>query len=387
MPSEEYIDDTLDAVDAPAPDSDQKPEHPPKLTGSSWQYALKRAVREFTADGGTDLAAMLTYYTVLSLAPSLLAVFSIASLFLASNADAVTTMVDNFVREYVPADYQAPVVDMVETVTGSATGGVIALIIGIATALWSASAYVKAFSRCSNIVYGREEGRGLIRQTGTMLLTTLALLLGIVLILVSLALNETLVSGLLGPIAEPFGLGGTLDFLVGSFLPIWAWVKWPVIVVLVILLIAVLYYFTPNVKQPKFRWLSLGSAVALIGIAIAAVVLYLYLSYFASYSSYGAIGAVMALLFALWVFNIMLLMGLEVDAEVERARELQGGIAAEDNIQLPPRETKKVEKMKDTQDELEAQGRKIREDSDGAPDDSADREEPGSTAVSAGDQR
>lgn len=335
MPSEHYIDETLEATDAPAPDSDRKPEHPPKLSGSSWKYALKRAVREFITDGGTDLAAMLTYYTVLSLAPSLLAVFSIASLFLASNADAVTTMVDNFVREYVPADYQAPVVDMVETVTGSATGGVIALIIGIATALWSASACVKAFSRCSNIVYGREEGRGLIRQTGTMLLTTLGLLLGIVLILVAFALNETLVSGLLGPIAEPLGLGGTLDFLVGSFLPIWAWVKWPVIVVLVILLIAVLYYFTPNVKQPKFRWLSLGSGVSLIGIAIASVVLYLYLSYFAGYSSYGAIGAVMALLFALWVFNIMLLLGLEVDAEVERARELQGGIAAEDNDDAP----------------------------------------------------
>lgn len=385
MPSEDYIDETLDAADAPAPDSDKKPEHPPKLTGSSWKYALKRAVREFTTDGGTDLAAMLTYYTVLSLAPSLLAVFSIASLFLASNAEAVTTMVDNFVREYVPADYQAPVVDMVETVTGSATGGVIALIIGIATALWSASAYVKAFSRCSNIVYGREEGRGLIRQTGTMLLTTLALLLGVVLILVSFALNETLVSGILGPIAEPLGLGGTLDFLVGSFLPIWAWVKWPVIVILVILLIAVLYYFTPNVKQPKFRWLSLGSGVALIGIAIASVVLYLYLSYFAGYSSYGAIGAVMALLFALWVFNIMLLLGLEVDAEVERARELQGGIAAEGNIQLPPRDTKKVEKMKGTQEELEDEGREMREDNDGTPDNPGDREEPGSTAASAHD--
>ncbi|MGD7003460.1 YihY/virulence factor BrkB family protein [Corynebacterium halotolerans] len=372
MPSDDYIEDTLDAADAPAPDNEKKPEHPPKLTGSSWKYALKRAVREFMSDGGTDLAAMLTYYTVLSLAPSLLAVFSIASLFLASNADAVTTMVDNFVREYVPADYQAPVVDMVETVTGSATGGVIALIIGIATALWSASAYVKAFSRCSNIIYGREEGRGLIRQTGTMLLTTLGLLLGVVLILVSFALNETLVSGLLGPIAEPLGLGGTLDFLMGTFLPIWAWVKWPVIVILVVVLIAMLYYFTPNVEQPKFRWLSLGSGVAIIGIAIAAVVLYIYLSYFAGYSSYGAIGAVMALLFALWVFNMMLLVGLEVDAEVERARELQGGFEAEDNIQLPPRDTKKVEKQKDTQDQLEEEGREIRENADDSDDTDAD---------------
>lgn len=386
MPSDDYIDDTLEAVDAPAPDSDRKPDDPPSLTGSSWWYAIKRAVREFSSDGGTDLAAMLTYYTVLSMAPTLLAVFSLVSLFLASNSEAVTTMVDEFTQEYVPADYQAPVVDMVQTVTGSAAGGTIALIIGIATALWSASAYVKAFSRCANIVYGREEGRGLIKQTGTMLLTTLAMLVGLVLILISLALNETLVSGLLGPIAEPLGLSGVVNFLMGSFLPVWAWLKWPVILILVILLVAVLYYFTPNVRPPKFRWISIGSVVAIVGIGIAAIALYFYLAYFAGYSSYGAIGAVMALLFALWIFNIMLLIGLEVDVEVERARELQGGIVAEENIQLPPRDISKVKKARDTQAQLEDEGQALRENAEktgngGDP----ERNDPGSTAQSAKD--
>ncbi|AGF71250.1 YihY/virulence factor BrkB family protein [Corynebacterium halotolerans] len=371
MASQEYIDDTLEAADAPAPDSEKKPDDPPKLTGPSWKYALKRAAREFSSDGGTDLAAMLTYYTVLSLAPALLAVFSIITLVLANNADTVTSLVDNFVREYVPADYQDLVVDLVNNVTGSATGGVIGLIIGIAVALWSASAYVKAFSRSSNIVYGREEGRGLIKQTGTMLLTTLGLLVGIVLILVSLALNKTLVDGLLGPIAEPLGLSGVLNFLLDTFLPIWAWVKWPVILALVIALIAVLYYFTPNVKPPKFTWVSLGSIVAIIGIALAGVALYIYFAFFGGYSSYGAIGGVMALLLTLWVFNIMLLLGVEIDAEVERARELQADLPAEDNIQLPPRDTAKVEKQKKVQDELEADGRELREAHDN-DDDSVD---------------
>lgn len=361
MSAYEPVDATLEAADAPPPDSDRKPEHPPRLQRASWTYALKRALKEFSSDGGTDLAAMLTYYTVLSMAPALLAIFSIISLVFANNADTVTTMVDGLVRQYVPSDYQGMVVDLVETVTGSATGGVIALIIGIATALWSASAYVKAFSRCMNTIYGREEGRGLVKQLGTMLLITLTILVGIVLILASIALNEALVSGLLGPVAEPLGLTGTLDFLLRTFLPIWAWVKWPVILALVVVLVAVLYYYTPNVRQPKFTWISLGSIVAIIGIAIAAVLLSIYLSRFAGYSSYGAVGTVMALLFALWVFNIMLLLGAEVDAEVERARELQAGFAAEGNIQLPPRDTKKVEKMKEVRDKLEAGARELRE--------------------------
>nr|WP_304503509.1 YihY/virulence factor BrkB family protein [Corynebacterium lemuris] len=377
----------MDAVDAPAPDSGKKPDAPPKLTGSSWKYALKRSVREFISDGGTDLAAMLTYFTVLSLAPSMLAVFSIITLVLANNARAVTTLVEDFAETYVPADYQELVTDLIHTITGSATGGAVALIIGVATALWSSSGYVRAFSRSTNAIYERTEGRGLIKLTGTMLATTLGLLLGIVLILISLVLNETVVSGLLGPVAEPFGLGGVLAFLMGTFLPVWAWVKWPVILALLIVLIAVLYYFTPNVRQPKFRWISLGSIVAILGIALASGTLYLYFSLLGGYSAYGAVGGVMALLFTLWVFNIVLLLGVEIDAEVERARELQANIAAEENIQLPPRDTAKVEKQQEVQERLEADGRELRathnEDSDAAEGDGGDEdknERSGSTA-------
>lgn len=361
MSSRDPIDATLDAADAPDPDHDAKPDDPPKLEGSSWKYAFKRALKEFGGDHGTDLAATLTYFMVLSLAPGLLAVFSIVTLVLANNAQIVTTLVDDLVRQNVPRDARPIVENLVETMTSSATGGTIALIIGIATAVWSASAYVKAFSRCMNVVYGVEEGRGLIKQTATMLLITVALLVGIVLILVSIAINDTLVTGVLGPIAEPLGLGGLLAFMSETFLPIWAWVKWPVILALVILMLALLYYLAPNLQQPKFTWVSVGSIVAIVGIAIAAVALSLYFAFFAGYSAYGAIGAVMALLFALWIFNIVLLLGAEVDAEVERARQLQAGIEAESTIQLPPRGTKKVEKKAETRDKLEAEGRELRE--------------------------
>lgn len=367
--SSDRLDATLEAADAPAPDHDAKPDSPPKLEGASWKYALKRAVKEFGTDGGTDLAAMLTYYMVLSLAPGLLAVFSIIALVLANNASTVTSLVDDLAQR-LPEDYAPLVVDLVETMTSSATGGVIALIIGIATAVWSASAYVKAFSRSMNIIYGIEEGRGLIKQTATMLLITIALLVGVVLLLVSLALNESLVEGVLGPIAEPLGLGGLLAFMLQTFLPIWAWVKWPVMLAIVVAMIALLYYLAPNVQQPKFTWVSLGSIFAIVGIALAAVGLFLYFTLLTGYSAYGTIGTVMALLFALWIFNIVLILGAEVDAETERARQLQTGIEAEETIQLPPRSTKKVEKKAEARDKLEAEGREIREEhSDGAADD------------------
>lgn len=375
MPDQDYVDETLEAADAPPPESDEKPDDPAKLTGASWKYALKRAVKEFSSDGVTDLASMLTYYTVLSLAPALLAVFSIISLVLRNNADTVTSMLDQWAQEYVPADYQELVLDLIETLTGSATGGAIALIIGIATALWSASAYVKAFSRSSNIIYARGEGRGLVMQTATMLLTTLAMLLGLVLILVSLALNETLVSALLAPIAEPLGLGGALTFMTETFLPVWAWLKWPVILALLIALIAVLYHYTPNVRPPKFTWLSLGSVVAIVGIVIAGVALYIYFRFFGGYSSYGAVGGVMALLLTLWVFNIVLLLGLEVDVEVERARELQADMPTEDNIQLPPRAVEKAKKQKKSEESLEREARELRETHGGGGD--ADRRDGG----------
>lgn len=372
MPARDPIDLTLEAADAPAPDSARKPDSPPKLHGSSWKYALQRSAKEFSSDGGTDLAAMLTYYTVLSLAPGLLAVFSIISLVLTTNAASVTSLVNRLVTRHVPGAYQGLVVNLVSTITGSHKSGVIALVIGLAAAVWAASAYVKAFSRCMNTIYGRKEGRGLVKQTGTMLLTTLIMLVGVVLILIAVAVSQPLVSGVLGPIAQPLGLGGLLTFLTDTFLPVWAWVKWPVILVLVVTLVAVLYYFTPNVRQPKFTWVSLGSVVAIVGIALAAVVLSIYLTLFAGYSSYGAIGSVMALLFVLWVFNILLLLGAEVDAEVERARELQAGIAAEQNIELPPRATKKVEKLQEARDKLETAGRELRESfADDTPDSSS----------------
>lgn len=287
---------------------------------STWSSAVKRSAKAFGRHGGFDLAAMLTFFSVLSLAPALLAVFSMTTLVLASNATTVTSLGDDLVRQYVPAEYQDLVMNIVTSVIDAASGGGLALTIGIAVALWSSSIYVRAFSRCMNIVYGRNESRGLVKRTAIMLLTTLIVLISAVLILVSLALNPALVTGLLGPLAEPLGLSDLLTFMTDTFLPIWAWVKWPIVLALMLAIIALLYYFTPDASQPRNPWSSPGPAVAIVGIALAGGALYFYSAYFTGFNPYGAIGTVMALLIALWLTNIVLLLGAEVDADIQRTR-------------------------------------------------------------------
>ena len=354
------VDATLEAAKI---DPDQRAERLKgvKLDGAGWKYAFTRALKEFGNDGGTDLAAKLTYYLVLSLAPSLLAVFSILSLVLASNRGAIDDLLGELTG-LVPSDYQPLVTNLVTTMSDSAGsgGGIIALIIGIATALWSASAYVKAFNRSANTVYGYEEGRGLVKLTLTNLLTTLILIVGIVVVLLSLALNRSLVDGFLQPIAGPLGMTGVVNFLSDTFLPVWAWAKWPVVVVILLVLIATLYYTTPNVQKPRFHLFGPGNIVALVGMVLAAVALSVYFTQFAGYSAYGAIGTIMALLFALWIFNIVLLLGLEVDAEVERARQLEAGLPAEARVQLPPKDVAGVEKRAEKQTTVEERGYELR---------------------------
>ncbi len=356
------LDATLEAASID-PDHRKEQHESVKLGGAGWKYAFSRALKTFLNAGGTDLAAKLTYFMVLSLAPALLAIFSIITLVMANNRDIVNDLVQDIVDKNVSADYAPLVTDLVDNMMNQSTGGVIALIIGIATALWSASAYVKAFNRASNQLYGYEEGRGFVKLTLANLLTTLVVLVGIVVVLICLAVNRTLVEGIVKPIAEPLGANELMNFLMDSFLPIWTWAKWPVIVLLVLLMIAVLYYITPNVQKPKFTVFGPGNIVAFVGMILAAVALSVYFATLAGYSSYGAIGGVMALLFALWVFNIVLLLGLAVDAEWERAKQLRAGVAAEGHLKLPPKDTSALVKKAEAQEKLEEDGYALRADS------------------------
>lgn len=343
-------------------DTSAKGDEAPSLSGTTVKYMAKRVLTEFLRDGGTDQAAKLTYFMVLSIAPTLLALFSLATLLLSDLKDEIAQLITEAIESAASGSELGAgeaVESTIDSLMGSATGGTVALIIGIATALWSASAYIKAYGRVANHIYEVPEGRGPVRMNATMLALTVAMILGILLVMVSMLLNETIVESLLGPIASTIGAEGVLEFLMSSFLPIWAWVKWPVILVIAFALISLLYWGAPNVDKP-FRFISPGGVFAILGIGVAAVALSIYMGTVAGYSSYGAIGGIMAVLFALWVMNIVIIMGAEVDAEYQRARELASGKPAEESLTLPLRDTSAAEKAEAKHEKIVDEGRDIR---------------------------
>ncbi|WP_309105728.1 YihY/virulence factor BrkB family protein [Arthrobacter sp.] len=339
---------TAKARTAPAPDDASKPDSPRDISKPSWKYIARKSFREFISDQCQDLAAALTYFGVLSMFPALLALVSLLGVF--GQAERTTAGLLDIVQGIAPGGTVDFIRQPVEELVNSPAAG-FTLVIGILTALWSASGYVGAFGRAMNRIYETDEGRGFVKLRGTMLGVTVVTVLLVALIAAMLVLS--------GPVAEAVGNAIGLG---GAFLTTWNILKWPVIVLLVVVAIAILYYATPNVKQPKFRWMSMGSFIALVVSFLATLGFAFYVANFANYNkTYGALGGVIVLLLWLWILNMSLLFGAEFDAEMERGRQLQAGIEAEETIQLPPRDTKKSDKMQEKEEEDIRQGRELRE--------------------------
>ena len=337
----------VDRADAPAPDDPRKPTSPPDLRRPSWGYALRTTLREFRADNVPDLAAALTYWAVLALFPAILALVSVLGLF--SDARAVVDRVMEIVRDLAPGTNLDAIRPVVENLAGQERAG-LALAGGLLVALWSASGYVAAFSRAMNRIYEIDEGRPFWKLRPILLVVTLATVLIAAVTLAALVLT--------GPVAEAIGgVVGLSDVALG----VWNVAKWPVVVLLVTLVIAVLYYWTPNVRQPRFRWVSVGAVVAIVVWAAATAGFGLYVTYVASYgNTYGSLAGVIVFLLWVWITNNALLFGAEVDAELERARQLQAGIAAEETLQLPPRDTRASAKQRAKVADDIAAGRELR---------------------------
>lgn len=336
-----------DRAHAPDPDDPRKPSSPPDLTRRSWGYALRTTLREFRADNVPDLAAALTYWAVLALFPAILALVSVLGLF--SDARAVVDRVMELVREIAPGTNLDAVRPVVENLAGQERAG-LALVSGLLLALWSASGYVAAFSRAMNRIYEIDEGRPFWKLRPILLVVTLATVLIVAVTLAALVLS--------GPVAE--AIGGVVGFS-DVALGVWNVAKWPVVVLLVTSVIAVLYYWTPNVRQPRFRWVSVGAFVAIVVWAAATAAFGLYVTYVASYgNTYGSLAGVVVFLLWVWITNNALLFGAELDAELERARQLQGGFAAEEALQLPPRDTQASAKQRAKVEHDVAAGRALR---------------------------
>ncbi len=336
------------AETAPPPDDPRKPESPPDLTKRSWTYAFKQAWAEFRRDQCTDMAAALTYYAVLSLFPGLLVVMSLIGVFGEgeSTTRELLDLVERIGQEDAVDQLRTPIQQMTET---KAAG--FALIISLAAALWTASGYVGAFGRAMNKIYEVDEGRPFWKLRPINLAITLVTVLLAAMVLLGLVVT--------GPFAqelgETIGVGDTA-------VTVWNIVKWPIMVLVVVLLVAVLYYATPNVRQPKFRWISVGAGLAILVWILASLAFGLYVANFGSYNkTYGSLAGVIIFLLWLWLTNLALLFGAEVDAEMERARQLQAGLPAEETLQLPPRDTRRSEKEAAKLEALIEQGRELRE--------------------------
>jgi membrane protein len=339
------------AQTAPQPDDATKPDSLGEIEKPGWRYTAKAAFAEFQRDQCTDLAAALTYYSVLSVFPAILALVSLLGL--VGQGESTTTTLLDIVRQLGQSQVADQLEGPINQLVG-AQGAGLALVLGLAAAIWSASGYVGAFGRAMNRVYQVDEGRPIWKLRPVVLLITVALVLMAALVLIGLVVS--------GPVAQALGDAVGLGDLAKT---IYGIVKWPVMLGLVVVMVAVLYHATPNVRQPKFRWVSVGATVAILGWVLASVAFGFYVSNFGSYNkTYGSLAGIIVFLLWLWITNLALLFGAEIDAELERARELQAGIEAERTLQLPPRDTRNSEKAEMKLDKKVAEGRQLRLDSE-----------------------
>jgi membrane protein len=306
----------------------QQVEEPTDLQKRSWWDTLKRTVREFSDDNLTDWAAALTYYSILSIFPALIALVSVLGLI---GDSATQPLIDNL-GAVAPGPAKEIFTSAIENLQRSEGAAGVLFIVGLAGALWSASGYVAAFMRASNAIYDVEEGRPIWKTAPVRLGVTIVLLL-------LLAISGTAVA-LTGGLAEQVGkLVGVGDAAVTA----WDIAKWPVLLLLVSFMFAILYWAAPNVKHPKFRWVSPGGVLAVVVWVIASAAFAFYVANFGSYNkTYGALGGVVVFLVWLWISNIAVLLGAEFNAELERGRQIEAGHPADEEPFLEPRDTRKM---------------------------------------------
>ncbi len=307
-----------------APDDPRKPDSPTDLGKRTWFGVAKRAFTEFKDDNITDWAAALTYYAVLSIFPALIVFVSMLGLFGQgqSTVDALLGIVDDLGG---PVEaLEGPVTQIVEQQAGTAG---LTLVLGVLGALWTASGYVGAFIRASNAIYEVEEGRKFYILRPLQILVTIVGVLLLTIITLAIVSSGNVAQA----IGDAIGVGDTV-------VTIWNIAKWPIIIVIVSLMIAGLYHIAPNVKQPKFKWFTLGGFLALLLWVVASVAFGFYVANFGSYDkTYGTLAGVISFLIWMWITNNVILFGAEVNAELERGRELEAGQPAEEDIQLPHR--------------------------------------------------
>jgi membrane protein len=300
---------------------------------SSLFATLKRTATEFSEDNLTDWAAALTYYGLLALFPAMIALVSLLGLF--GDPQSTTKSITDIVTQIGPQSAAETFKDPIETITTNRSGAGLAFVLGLVAALWSASGYVGAFMRASNVIYETPEGRPIWKLRPLQMLVTLVLVILLAVIALSLVLTGPIVEA----VAEPIGVGDTA-------VTIWNIAKWPVLIALFVFMLAILYYASPNVKMRGFKWITPGSLVALVVWVLASAAFAFYVANFGSYNkTYGALAGLIVLLMWMWITNLAILFGHQLNAERERSAEIAEGVPrAEKEIQLEPRDDPKDQK-------------------------------------------
>lgn len=289
-----------------------------------------RAARGFLDDSCTDWAAALTYYGVLALFPSAIVVVALVGV-VASTDDAVNTIV-GVIRDLAPGSVDE-IRKPIEQVVGQQGSAKVLLSFGLLGAVWSASGYVGAFTRAANAIYGVQETRPFYRLRPVQLLITMASLLLLAIVALGLVVS--------GPVARAVGEAVNAG---GFARTAWMIGRWPVLALVAGFLLSLLGWIAPNVQPPRLRWLTVGGLLTLVVWAALSVGFGVYVANFSSYNvTYGSLGAVVAFLVWLYLSNCAVLLGVEVNAELQRGRRLQAGEPADTGPALPPRDTSDAE--------------------------------------------
>ncbi|NYF18347.1 membrane protein [Microbacterium sp. AK009] len=317
--------DALTSADA------EKPSWPTQIRSATWRYVLRRTFVEFVRDDGVDAAGSLTFFGVLAIFPAGLAIMAVIGI--VGDSDDVRERLLSLLEQVAPGAVIDTADAILANVSGT-TGADIALILSIAVALWSSSIYVSAFGRCVNRIYGVAEGRPYWKRKPFQLGLTVLLLAAVMLMIAIVMLS--------GPTLRL--VGGLLGF--GEVaLDVWSIARWPVFALALVGVIAILYRGTGNIRLPRFRWLVLGAFVALLVMGTASLGFGFYVSNFARYNeTFGTFAGVTIFLIWLFLVNVALLLGVELNAEIERGRELQAGFPAEEAVHIPLRDTTVIER-------------------------------------------
>ncbi|GLW72887.1 hypothetical protein Kpho02_51860 [Kitasatospora phosalacinea] len=315
------------------------PDGPQDVPARGWWAVLRRTAKEFLDDELPDRAAALTYYGVLAVFPALLVLVSVLGLLGRSATD---TVLDNL-QQLAPGPARDVLRSTVEQLQGGRGASGVLAVVGLLGALWSASGYVAAFIRASNAVYDIREGRPVWKLT--------PLRVGLTLLMMVLLLASAVIVVFTGPVAQRagdvLGLGATA-------VTVWSIAKWPVLVLLVCVMIAVLYWAAPNVRGRGWRWVSPGSLLAVLLWLLLSGGFAAYVANFASYNrTYGTLAGVIVFLVWLWLSNLAILLGLEFDAELARERAVEGGLPPDEEPYVPPRDTRKWPEGETVPPELE----------------------------------